>query len=49
MNHFAVHLKLTQHCKLTIFQFLKKKEFRRKCVLTDHREKKTQEIQGHMG
>ena len=23
MNHFAVHLKLTQHCKLTICQFKK--------------------------
>ena len=26
LNHFAVHLKLTQYCKSTIFQ-LKKKEF----------------------
>ena len=24
MNHFAVHLKLTQHCKSTILQLLKK-------------------------
>ena len=24
MNYFAVHLKLTQHCKLTIPQFKKK-------------------------
>ena len=23
MNHFAVHLKLTRHCKLTILQFKK--------------------------
>ena len=23
LNHFVVHLKLTQHCKLTIFQFPK--------------------------
>ena len=23
MNHFAEHLKLTQHCKSTILQFLK--------------------------
>ena len=23
MNHFAVHLKLTQYCKSTILQFLK--------------------------
>ena len=23
LNHFAVHLKLTQHCKSIIFQFLK--------------------------
>ena len=23
LNHFAVYLKLAQHCKLTIFQFLK--------------------------
>ena len=23
LNHFAVHQKLTQHCKLTILQFLK--------------------------
>ena len=26
MNHFAVHLKLTQHCKSTILQFKKKKK-----------------------
>ena len=26
MNHFAVHLKLTQHGKSTILQFKKKKE-----------------------
>ena len=26
MNHFAVRLKLTQHCKSTIFQFKKKRE-----------------------
>ena len=25
LNHFAVHLKLTQHCKSTILQFKKKK------------------------
>ena len=25
LNHLAAHLKLTQHCKLTIFQFLKKR------------------------
>ena len=24
LNHFAIHLKLTQYCKLSIFQFLKK-------------------------
>ena len=24
LNHFAVHLKLTQYCKSTIFPFLKK-------------------------
>ena len=24
MIHFAVHMKLTQHCKLTIFQFFLK-------------------------
>ena len=24
LNHFAVHLKLTQHCKPTILQFFKK-------------------------
>ena len=24
LNHFAVHLKLTQHCKSTILQFKKK-------------------------
>ena len=23
LNHFVVHLKLSQHCKLTILQFLK--------------------------
>jgi len=30
MNHFAVHLKLTQHCKSTILQYkikLKKERF----------------------
>ena len=26
MNHFAVHQKLTQHCKSTILQFKKKKK-----------------------
>ena len=26
MNHFAVHHKLTQHCKSTILQFKKKKQ-----------------------
>ena len=27
LNHFAVHLKLTQHCKYTILRFtMKKKE-----------------------
>ena len=25
LNHFAVHLKLTQHCKLTILQLKKEK------------------------
>ena len=25
-NHFAVHLKLTQHCKSTILQLKKKRE-----------------------
>ena len=25
LNHFVVHLKLTQHCKSTILQFKKKK------------------------
>ena len=25
LNHFAVHLKLTQHCKLAILQLKKKK------------------------
>ena len=24
LNHFAKHLKLTQHCKSTVLQFLKK-------------------------
>ena len=27
MNHFAVHKKLTQHCKSTILQFLKMVDF----------------------
>ena len=26
MNHFSVHLKLTQHCKLTLLQLKKKKK-----------------------
>ena len=26
MNHFAIHLRLMQHCKSTILQFKKKKE-----------------------
>ena len=26
MNHFAVHLKLTEHCKPTILQLKKKKK-----------------------
>ena len=26
LSHFAVHLKLTQHCKSTIFQLKKKKQ-----------------------
>ena len=26
LNHFAVHLELTQHCKSTIIQLKKKKE-----------------------
>ena len=25
--HFSIHLKLTQHCKLTMLQFKKKKVF----------------------
>ena len=27
LNHFALHLKLTQYCKLTILQFLKTELF----------------------
>ena len=30
LSHFAVHLKLTQYCKLTILQFLKKVKKRHK-------------------
>ena len=30
LNHFAVHLKLTQHCKLTILQLEKKNFLKRK-------------------
>ena len=26
-NHFAVHLKLTQHCKSTVLQFLKNYQY----------------------
>ena len=40
MNQFAVHLKLTQHCKLTIFQF------KNKC-LSRVREKKAQAGKTH--
>ena len=34
MNHFVVHLKLTQHCKSTILQYkikIKFKKRKRKC------------------
>ena len=34
MNHFAVHLKLTQHCKSTILQLKKRKEKKRKEAAT---------------
>ena len=36
MNHFAMHLKLTQHCKSTILQF-KKKEVRGQVIGPGHR------------
>ena len=38
LNHFAVHQKLTQHCKSTILQFKKKKAKKRVTL---------QEINGH--
>ena len=28
LNHFAVYQKLTEHCKSTILQFFKKKEYK---------------------
>ena len=31
-SHFAVHLKLTQYCKLTILQFKKNKNYNKKRV-----------------
>ena len=37
LNHFAVHLKLTQYCKSTILQ-LKKKEFAFRIKLTGIKE-----------
>ena len=33
LSHFAVHLKLTQHCKLTILQFKKLKKKKKKKTL----------------
>ena len=35
-SHFAVHLKLTQHCKLTILQFLKKKKKKMKMFVNSY-------------
>ena len=35
LNHFAVHLKLTQHFKSTVFIFHFKKRLKRQCEWRD--------------
>ena len=39
MNHFAVHQKLTRHCKSTILQFKKMKNFKKENTVIRKRGK----------